>query len=119
MPTLKASLSEALESPGVVGAALVDAVTGLAYAAAGGYRVNGSEIAELTNLVVDWLYEAGTEGDLESVVMTGGTVHEVVRTVPGRGRSDGLLLFLALDRERTNLALALRQADDLAVGVLA
>lgn len=119
MPTLKASLSEALESPGVVGAALVDAVTGLTYGVAGDHRVNGSEIAELTNLIVDWLYEAGTEGDLESVVMTGGTLHEVVRAVPGRGRSDGLLLFLALNRERTNLALAMRQADDLAASVLA
>lgn len=119
MPTLKASLSEALESPGVVAAALVDAVTGLSYAAAGVNRINGADIAELTNLIVDRLYEAGTEGDLESVVMTGGTVHEVVRTVPGRGRSDGLLLFLVLDREQTNLALAMRHAEDLAAGVLA
>jgi hypothetical protein len=49
------SLSAAFESPGVIGAALVDEITGLIYRAAGEFSAvgEGFEIAELTGLIAE------------------------------------------------------------------
>ncbi|MEE1825859.1 hypothetical protein [Streptomyces sp. BE20] len=119
MRALEASLSDVLDSPGVVGAALVDAVTGLSYHSAGDHRLlgSGAELAELTNLIGERLYEAGVESELESVVVTSTRHHQVVQVVPRQG--DPLLLATVLDRGRTNLALAIRQTADRAGGLLA
>ena len=102
----------------MIGAALVDAVTGLTYAAAGeAVRGGGAELAELAALVADRLGEAGAAGELESMVVTSTRHHHVVQVVPRQG--DVLLLCLLLDRAGTNLALALRQTADDARKVLA
>lgn len=107
-----------LKSPGVIGAALVDAVTGLTYAAAGEAAWGGgAELAELATLVADGLGGAGAAGELESMVITSTRHHHIVQVVPRQG--DVLLLSLLLDREGTNLALALRQTADDARKVLA
>ncbi|MFB7126043.1 hypothetical protein DR950_12970 [Kitasatospora xanthocidica] len=119
MRALDASLSDVLGSPGVVGAALVDAVTGLSYQSAGDHRLlgTGAELAELTNLIGERLYEAGAESELESLVVTSTRHHQVVQVLSRKG--DPLLLATVLDRERTNLALALRQTADRAQDLLA
>jgi hypothetical protein len=116
---LEASLSGVLGSPGVVGAALVDAVTGLTYQSAGDHRLlgTGAELAELVNLIGERLYEAGAESELESLVVTSTRHHEVVQVVSRQG--DALLLATVLDRGRTNLALAIRQSADRAGDLLA
>ncbi|MFE2729158.1 hypothetical protein [Kitasatospora sp. NPDC059327] len=112
MRALEASLSEVLGRPGVVGAALVDAVTGLTYRSAGDHRSlgPGTELAELVDMIGARLHEAGAEGDLESVVVTSTRRYEIVQVVPRRG--DPLLLATVLDRERINLALAVQWTAD-------
>ncbi|MGA5703990.1 hypothetical protein [Peterkaempfera bronchialis] len=112
MQTLEASLSEILGSPGVIGAALVDAVTGLTYCTVGDRAAvgDGTELAELANLIADSFNEAGVTGELESVVVTSQRRCHITHMVPRQG--DALLLTAAVDRERTNLALALRQLAD-------
>ena len=119
MRALEASLSDVLGSPGVVGAALVDAVTGLSYQSAGEQRLlgTGAELAELTNLISERLHEAGAEGELESLVVTSSRHHQVVQVLPRQG--DPVLLATVLDRGQTNLALAIRQTADRAKGLLA
>ncbi|MER6395526.1 hypothetical protein ABT263_05590 [Kitasatospora sp. NPDC001603] len=119
MHALEASLSDVLDSPGVVGAALVDAVTGLTYRSAGEHRLlgTGAELAELANLIGERLCEAGAEGELESLVVTSTRHHHVVQVVPRQG--DPLLLATVLDRGQTNLALAIRQSTDRAEALLA
>jgi hypothetical protein len=115
--SLEASLLGMLDSPGVIGVALVDAVTGLTYAAAGEPAGDaGPELAELAALVAARLGEAGATGELENIVVTSGRHHHVVQLVECTG--DPLLLSVLLDRERTNVALALRQAADDARKVL-
>ncbi|MEV7423532.1 hypothetical protein [Streptomyces sp. NPDC091212] len=116
---LEASLSRLLETPGVVGAALVDAVTGLTYCAVGDARAagDGADTAELAAVITDRVGPAGDGGELESVIVTTARHYHVVRTV--RRAGDPLLLVAALDRDRTNLALALRQLNGHVEGVLA
>ncbi|WP_370366505.1 hypothetical protein [Catenulispora sp. GP43] len=98
----------------------MDEVTGLAYGAAGDFSGLGDahEIAELLTLVTEGLHAAGAPGELESVVVTGSRLHEVVHTVPGRAPLNTAVVVLALDRERSNLALAVREAADLAGSIL-
>lgn len=98
----------------------MDGVTGLTYRAAGDFSAvgEGFEIAELTGLIKEGLHEAGAAGELESVVITGSRLHEVVQAVPGRSALNAVVLVLVLERERSNLALAVREAAELAESVL-
>lgn len=120
MSALEASLARVLDSPGVAGVALVDAVTGLSYAVAGDVAEagDGVECSELAVWIAERLGEAGAEGELESVVVTSAHRHQVILPVRRPG-GDPLLLTAGLDRERTNVALALRTLGERAREVLA
>jgi hypothetical protein len=115
-----ASLARLLDSPGITGVALVDAVTGLTYGVAGdaGEAGDGAECAELAALIAERLGRAGAEGELESVIMTSTRRHQVLLRVE-RPAGDPLLLTAGMDRERANLALATRSLGDRAAEVLA
>ncbi|MDX2693290.1 hypothetical protein PV416_06105 [Streptomyces ipomoeae] len=117
---LQASLDRLLDSPGVTGVALIDAVTGLTYGAAGDAAEagTGTEASELVALISERLGEAGAVGELESVVMTSRRRHQVLLRVD-RPAGDPLLLAAGLDRDRANVALALRGLGDRAREVLA
>jgi hypothetical protein len=68
-------------------------------------------------LIADQLGRAGAEGELESVVVTSAHRHHVIQSI--RRQGDPLLLVASLDRQQTNLALAIRRLADGAEGVLA
>ncbi|MBC3839734.1 hypothetical protein GXW82_04365 [Streptacidiphilus sp. 4-A2] len=116
---VEVSLAGMLRTPGLVGAVLVDAVTGLVHARAGNTDAvgDGPELAELAVLMTDRLNASGADGDVESVVVTTARWYQVTQSVPRFG--DGLLLCVVFDRERTNLALAVRETSDHARLVLA
>ncbi|MFI1353768.1 hypothetical protein ACH4TV_09305 [Streptomyces sp. NPDC020898] len=117
---VEASLARFLDSPGVTGVALVDAVTGLTYGVAGDTveAGDGQESSEFAALVAERLSRAGAEGELESVITTSARRHQVLLSV-GRPAGDPLLLTVGLDRDRANLALAARSMSDLVGEVLA
>lgn len=117
---LQASLDRLLDSPGVTGVALVDAVTGLTYGVAGDTAEagDGAQTSELAALIAERLGAAGAEGELESVVTTSTKRQQVLLTVV-RPAGDPLLLTAGLDRDRANMALALRSLGDRAGEVLA
>ncbi|MER8000361.1 MULTISPECIES: hypothetical protein [unclassified Streptomyces] len=119
MSAIEASLSELLKTPGLTGAALVDGVTGLTYGAVGDAPEagDGAETAELTALITDQVGRAAADNELESVIVTSARRYLVVQTV--RRTGDPLLLVAALDRSRTNLALATRQLTAHAEGLAA
>ena len=118
MHTVNGALSEMLGTPGVIGVALVDAVTGLTYGTAGDQAATGDgvELSDLATLITDRLHEAGATGELENVIVTSARRHHVVQVVPRQG--DAVLLAVSLDRDRTNLALAVRQTAEYARDVL-
>ncbi|MFJ5226504.1 hypothetical protein [Streptomyces sp. NPDC088400] len=119
MSAIEASLSSLLQTPGVTGAALVDAVTGLTYCVVGDALEvgDGVETAELAAVITNHVGQAGAGSELESVIVASTRRYHVVRTVPRAG--DPLLLVTTLDRDGTNLALVMRQLNDHAEGVLA
>ncbi|MFJ4787795.1 hypothetical protein [Streptomyces sp. NPDC088794] len=114
MSSLDAALSRALNTPGISGAALLDAVTGLSYAELGEVGA-GRDSCEIAELARTRLTRAGASGDLENVIVTTSTQHIVTIQLPRQG--DPLLLCATVDRERTNLTWALREltryADEL------
>lgn len=115
---LEASLSAVLDSPGVIGAVVADAVTGLVYAEAGDCVALGdaTELADLTNLVAERLSEAGAEGELESLIVTSRRHLHITSVLPRRG--DDFLLTTVVDRRASNLALALRATEQQVADVL-
>ncbi|MFJ9248526.1 hypothetical protein [Streptomyces sp. NPDC101776] len=108
MSSLDAVLGRALTTPGISGATVLDAVTGLSYAESGDVSASqdSSEIAELARTR---LTRAGAAGELESVVVTTSTRHLVTIQLPRQG--DPLLLCATVDRERTNLTWAMRELN--------
>jgi hypothetical protein len=100
------SLGRLLQVPGVTGVALIDAATGLSYGEAGAQRLDADDCGRLATLIDERLHLAGAEGDLETVVVTGATHQLILYMLPGHG--EPLLLTVALERERANLALVLR-----------
>ncbi|MET9915324.1 hypothetical protein ABZZ74_53535 [Streptomyces sp. NPDC006476] len=109
-----------LDSPGVTGVALVDAVTGLVYGTAGDVveAGDGTESSDFATLIAERLGAAGAEGELESVVLTSRRRHQMLFSVV-RPAGDPLLLTAGLDRDRSNVALALRGIGDRLAEVLA
>ncbi|MFC9428274.1 hypothetical protein [Streptomyces sp. NPDC056987] len=116
---IESSLARLMEMPGITGAALVDAVTGLTYCVVGDVLEvgDGVETAELTAVISGQSDRAGGDSELESVIVTSARRYHVVQTV--RRAGDPVLLVAALDRDRTNLALAMRRLTEHAEGVLA
>ena len=114
MSSLDAALSRALNTPGISGAAVLDAVTGLSYAESGDVSAS-QDSCEIAEIVRTRLVRAGAEGELESVIVTTSTRHLVTIQLPRQG--DPLLLCATVDRDRTNLTWALRElgryADEL------
>ncbi|MEU4173049.1 hypothetical protein AB0F46_40090 [Streptomyces sp. NPDC026665] len=102
-------LGHLLQVPGVIGVALVDAVTGLTYSEAGSQRIDGDDCCQLATAIGDRLHLANAEGELESLVITAARHIIIMRALASRGTS--LLLVAVLERQRTNLALALHQID--------
>ena len=119
MNAVEAALAQMLGTPGLLGLALVDAVTGLVYGAAGdGAAVgDGEELARIAGVVSDALSRAGASGELEDIVVTGASRLHITRVVPRQG--DELLLCAAVDRQGTNFALAVREIAQRAEEVMA
>jgi hypothetical protein len=114
LSSLDAVLSRALNSPGISGAAVLDAVTGLSYAESGDVSAS-QDSCEIAEIARTRLVRAGAEGELESVIVTTSSRHLVTIQLPRQG--DPLLLCATVDRDRTNLTWALRElgryADEL------
>jgi hypothetical protein len=117
---VEAALAQMLGSPGLLGVALVDAVTGLEYGVAGdaGAVGDGEELARIAGLVADVLNRAGAAGELEDIVVTSASRLHITRVVPRQG-GDELLLCAAVDRRDTNFALAVRELARRAEEVMA
>ncbi|MEV7321701.1 hypothetical protein [Streptomyces sp. NPDC093970] len=105
MASLDTVLDDVAGTPGVTAAALLDGVTGLAYAEHGDTRA-AQDAQETAHAVTTHLNRAGFTGELESIVITTATHHQVTAQVGRQG--DPLLLFALVDRDRTNLTWVLR-----------
>ncbi|MBB0245809.1 hypothetical protein [Streptomyces alkaliphilus] len=114
MANADAALKEAMTSiEGTIGVALVDYTSGMALGVVGGGKELDLNVAAAANtdvvrakLRAMELLSLGDE--IEDILITLGSQYHLIRLMRGRG-SQGLFLYLALDKKRANLAMARHQ----------
>lgn len=123
MPSLSESLHEVLAVEGAAAAAIIDAGTGMIVSAAGrqpaalppGAAASLAEEARAASAALGPSCPAGSPEEILAV--TASRIH--LLRVLSRWQGDSLLLYVDLDRGRTNLALAAQQVARAAAAVLA
>ncbi|MCN9243385.1 hypothetical protein NGF19_21800 [Streptomyces sp. RY43-2] len=114
MANVEISLKEMMTSiEGSLGAALVDYTSGMALGTLGGGKDLDLTVAAAGNTDViraktRTMEHLGLKGEIEDILITLGSQYHLIRPLTGRG-GNGLFLYLVLDRERSNLAMARHQ----------
>ncbi|WP_371614496.1 hypothetical protein [Streptomyces sp. NBC_00454] len=115
MANIETALKEATATiDGVLGAALVDYASGMALGTVGGGKDLDLTVAAAGNTDVVRAKLRTMEmlnfkdESIEDILITLGTQYHLIRMLKGRG-SSGLFLYLALDKNRANLAMARHQ----------
>lgn len=106
---IEAALKEAMSVDGAIGAALVDYESGMTLGIIGGGAELNLEIAaagntEVVRAKVRTLASLGIQDAVEDILITLTRQYHLIRVL--RSSGGGLFLYLALDRQRANLALA-------------
>jgi hypothetical protein len=114
MANTEASLKEAMTSiEGTLGVALVDYTSGMALGTLGGGKDFNLEIAaagntDVVRAKVRTMEHLGLKDEIEDILITLGSQYHLIRLLKSRG-SNGLFLYLVLDKGRANLAMARHQ----------
>ncbi|MEU8266799.1 hypothetical protein AB0B89_06485 [Sphaerisporangium sp. NPDC049002] len=106
---IETALKEALAIDGALGAALVDYESGMCLGTIGGGRDLDMEVAaagntEVVRAKVRTLASLGIDDSVEDILITLNQQYHIIRLVNGSGIN--MFMYVALDRERANLALA-------------
>jgi hypothetical protein len=109
-------LKAAMEIEGAIGVALVDFDSGLTLGTEGGGPDLDLEVAAAGNTEVikakmKALRRLGIDENIEDILMTLKSQLHFIRLISGEG-GEGLFIYLVLDRERSNLALARRELQN-------
>jgi len=110
MTEMDVALKDALQVDGAIAAAIGDYTSGMALGTAGGDHTFDPAIAAATNAEVlkakmRTMEMLGLQGKIEDILVTLGSQYHLIRPVTGRS-GKGLFIYLALHRERSNLAMA-------------
>ncbi|MCK8680717.1 MULTISPECIES: hypothetical protein [Streptomyces] len=98
---------------GAIGAALVDYTSGMALGTVGGGKDLDLNVAaagntDVVRAKVRTMEMLGLNEEIEDILITLGSQYHLIRLLRSRG-SNGLFLYLALDKSRANLAMARHQ----------
>ena len=113
-PTTEAALKDAITSiEGALGAALVDYTSGMALGTVGGGKdldltVAAAGNTDVVRAKVRTMEMLGLKDEIEDILITLGSQYHLIRLLKGRG-NNGLFIYLALDKGRSNLAMARHQ----------
>ncbi|MCS0637886.1 hypothetical protein NX801_19930 [Streptomyces sp. LP05-1] len=111
MANTEAALKEATTLiDGALGAALVDYTSGMALGTVGGGKdldltVAAAGNTDVVRAKVRTMEMLGIQDEIEDILITLGTQYHLIRLLRSRG-ANGLFLYLALDKNRANLAMA-------------
>ncbi|CAL9347184.1 hypothetical protein C1708_02295 [Streptomyces sp. DH-12] len=114
MANTETSLKECLSSiDGATAAALVDYTSGMALGTLGGGKELNLEVAAAGNTDVvrsklRTMELLGLKEEIEDILITLNSQYHLIRLLKGRG-GNGLFLYLVLDSNRANLAMARHQ----------
>jgi len=107
------SLRDAMSISGAIGAALVDYTSGMTLGVAGGGGAFDLEIAAAGNTDVvrakmNVMKQLDIKGGIEDILITLDDQLHLIRLIDS-SRGDGLFLYVALQRDKANLAMARHQ----------
>jgi hypothetical protein len=110
MAEMDVALKDAMQIDGAIGAALVDMTSGMALGTVGGNKGFDLTVAAAANTEViraklRTMELLGLRETIEDVLVTLGSQYHLLRPITGRS-GQGLFLYLALNKDRANLALA-------------
>ncbi|MFJ1732606.1 hypothetical protein [Streptomyces sp. NPDC088254] len=114
MANVEISLKETMTMiEGALGAAVVDYTSGMALGTLGGGKELDLNVAAAGNTdviraKVRTMEHLGVTSDIEDILITLGSQYHLIRLLKGR-QGAGLFIYLVLDRERSNLAMARHQ----------
>ncbi|MEV6108601.1 hypothetical protein AB0M28_28450 [Streptomyces sp. NPDC051940] len=114
MVNTETALKEAMASvEGAIGAALVDYTSGMALGTLGGSKDLDLNIAaagntDVVRAKVRTMEQLGMRDTIEDILITLGKQYHLLRLLKGRDNK-GLFLYMALDKQRANLAMARHQ----------
>ncbi|MBW5483883.1 hypothetical protein [Streptomyces bambusae] len=113
MPNVETALKEATTIDGALGAALVDYASGMALGTIGGGKdldlaVAAAGNTDVVRAKVRTMEMLGIQDEIEDILITLGSQYHLIRLLRARG-SQGFFLYLALDKQRANLAMARHQ----------
>ncbi|MFI1679276.1 MULTISPECIES: hypothetical protein [unclassified Streptomyces] len=122
MTDTETALKEATTSiEGVIGAALVDYTSGMALGTIGGGKDLDLSVAAAGNTDVvraklRTMEMLGLKDEIEDILISLGSQYHLIRLMKGRN-NNGLFLYLALDKDRANLAMARHQLKRIETGL--
>jgi len=110
MAEMNVALKDAMQIDGAIGAALVDQTSGMALGTVGGNKSFDLSVAAAANTEViraklRTMELLGLRETVEDILVTLGSQYHLLRPITGRS-GQGLFLYLALNKDRANLALA-------------
>ncbi|MCL6669156.1 hypothetical protein ACFV29_19985 [Streptomyces sp. NPDC059690] len=114
MAGVEVSLKEMMAGvEGSVGAAVVDYTSGMALGTLGGSKdldltVAAAGNTDVIRAKVRTMEQLGLKSGIEDILITLDRQYHLIRLVAGRN-GNGLFLYLVLDKERSNLAMARHQ----------
>jgi hypothetical protein len=114
MANIETALKEATTGiEGALGAALVDYTSGMALGTLGGGKELDLNVAaagntDVVRAKVRTMEMLGLKEEIEDILITLGSQYHLIRLLKSRGGT-GLFLYLALDKDRANLAMARHQ----------
>jgi hypothetical protein len=116
MADIQQSLDTMMNIPGALAAALVDTSSGMTLGTAGNGHIDIELAAagntEVVRAQLMTLMNLGLEDRVEDLLVTLSSQIHVIRPL-GSAAGEGLFLYAALDKERSNLALARRSLQQI------
>jgi hypothetical protein len=111
MANAKEALARLMEIEGIIGACIVDSNSGMMLGSAGGGTVLNLELAAAGNTEVvrakrKTMKSLNLNDPIEDILITLGRQYHLLRPL---STNDALFIYVALDRNRANLALARHQ----------
>ena len=108
---METALKEAMEIDGAVGVSVVDYDSGMSLGSLGGGKYLDLDVASAGNTEVirakmRTMEALGLNDAIDDILITLGRQYHLIRLVQARSGSSNLFIYLALDKNKANLAMA-------------